>query len=450
MKTLFTKDPKFLRRQQYTMTVVLFLLAAGLTGMFCVFFMWGFEFVQKHRLDFHSIGPWCWLTTPLVFSLAVFAIQRFAPFAAGTGIPQVAFSAEHLNPNTEKTISPLLSPRTLVVKIVALLAIVWVGASTGREGPTVHIAACIFLLVLASFRRWFGWKFDLRSAVVAGGAAGLAAAFNTPLAGVTFAIEELTPDYFSSIKDFVLMAIIVAAVVAKSLTGEYEYFGLLPQPPSVPIGAILLIGCLCGLAGAFFSSAVLCGKKIKAHCDLHPYLRWAWPALLALGILVIALFAGTRVLGPGNEAAKNLLDGQFGSWTLVFPFAKAATTLLTYWSGAAGGIFAPCLSLGSAVGANVGHWMSAPVSSCALIGMAAFLAGVIQAPMTAFVIIFEMTGHHQMLLPIMIASLISVMTARIVGGQHLYKMLAKDYLVLLKGPDSLMPVPHKSATEEKS
>lgn len=432
MKTFFTRETGFIRKRHYTIIVVLFLSAAALTGMCCVFFMWGFDFVQRHRLDFQSAGPWCWLTTPLVFSSAVFIIQRFAPFAAGTGIPQVAFAAEHLNQNTENRISPLVSPRTLIVKVFALLAIVWVGASTGREGPTVHIATCIFLLVVSVFRRWFGLKVDLRSAVVAGGAAGLASAFNTPLAGVTFAIEELTPDFFSSIKDFVLLAIIVAAVIAKTFTGEYAYFGQLPQPESVPLGAILLIGVVCGLLGALFSSAILSGRKLQNLYASHFRIRWLWPIALSLGLLLIALVFGTKVLGPGNEAAKQLLDGEVGNWTRAFPYAKMASTLFTYWSGAAGGIFAPCLSIGSGIGANIAHWMNAPLASCALIGMAAFLAGTIQAPMTSFVIVFEMTGHHQMLLPIMLASLIAVMTARIAGGQHLYKTLAKNYLPLLE------------------
>ncbi len=102
-------------------------------------------------------------------------------------------------------------------------------------------------------------------------------------------------------------------------------------------------------------------------------------------------------------------------------------TLLTYWSGIAGGIFAPCLSMGAGLGADIGSWLGSPVATCAMIGMAAFLAGAIQAPMTSFVIIFEMTGHHQMLLPVMLASLIAVFTARIFGAKHLYQTLAASY-----------------------
>ena len=104
---------------------------------------------------------------------------------------------------------------------------------------------------------------------------------------------------------------------------------------------------------------------------------------------------------------------------------------MTYWSGIAGGIFAPCLSIGASLGADVGHWLGIPVATCAMIGMAAFLSGTIQAPITSFVIIFEMTGQHQMLVPIMLASLTAFMVARLLGAKHLYASLSLSYQYLL-------------------
>src|SRR5689334_22197325 len=107
-------------------TVVAYLSAAAITGVACVYFMWSFEFVLRHRLDFRSVGAWAWITTPLFFLLAVELIHRAAPYAAGTGIPQAIFAAQHLNKNNEKELLPLLSPLTLVVKIVALFLGIWV------------------------------------------------------------------------------------------------------------------------------------------------------------------------------------------------------------------------------------------------------------------------------------------------------------------------------------
>jgi len=417
-------------RNHQAVTLCAFIMAGFLTGVCCVLFMRGFEFVLKNRLDFQSAGAWCWLFSPLLFLLSVEMVRRIAPCAAGTGIPQAIFAARHLGIANEEALAPLVSPATLAVKVVSLLIGIWAGASTGREGPTVHVATCVFIMILWPFRRWAGVSVDPRSAVIAGGAAGLAAAFNTPLAGVTFAIEELTTDYFSNIKDLVLLAIIVAAVAAKLLTGEYAYFGKLLEPPVVPLTATFVIGLVGGLLGAFFSSAILHGQKIISRFN-SPLSRYGIPVALSLGVLVIASFVGLNVLGPGNEVAKTLIFGQFGPWAILFPLAKIGTTLFTYLSGIAGGIFAPCLSIGAAMGADVGRCLNVSTASCAMIGMAAFLSGTIQAPITSFVIIFEMTGHHQMLLPIMLSSLLAFMVARVLGAKHFYQALATNYNYLL-------------------
>lgn len=415
---------------RYGATLFAVLTAAAITGGACVLFMRAFDAVLSHRLDSRSIGLWCWLTTPAVFLLSVQLIRRLAPCADGSGIPQAIFAAKHMTASNETRLFPLTSIATMLVKVLAVLLGLWVGASTGREGPTVHVAACAYMSILLLFKRVTGVSFDLRSAVIAGGAAGLAAAFNTPLAGVTFAIEELSGDYFTNIKDYVLMAIIVAAIAAKALTGEYTYFGRLADPPSLTLFTVLLIGLAGGLFGAFFSTALVEGRRWVVSLGNGPS-SYVAPVVLSWGVLALAALAGPNVLGPGNQAAQELVRGAGGPWVAYFPFAKLGSTLMTYWSGIAGGIFAPSLSIGSALGAGIGYLTQSPVSSCALIGMAAFLSGAIQAPITAFVIIFEMTGHHEMLLPVMLVSLLSFMTARVLGARHLYHALSDQYKYLL-------------------
>ena len=431
MLSRLQKFSSAIRQHRYGITLIAFLAAGAVTGVGCVWFMWAFEFVLRHRLDFGRIGPWCFITTPVLFLTAVELIRRFAPQADGAGIPQVVFASKHLNAATEKGLAPLVQMRTLAVKVLALLIGLWAGASTGREGPTVHVAACLFFSAMVLFRRWFGLNFDLRSAVVAGGAAGLAAAFNAPLAGVTFAIEELSSDYFSTIKDYVLMAIIFASLAAIALTGDTTYFGTLTDPAPLPLFFILGIGIIGGFLGSFFSTALVRGNKLFARLRLSPYGALV-PILLSLVLLVMLFIGGVEMLGPGNHVAQELVRGELRGDMAAFPFTKMAATLVTYWSGIAGGIFAPCLSIGSSLGAALGHWMGLSVASCALVGMAAFLSGTIQAPMTAFVIIFEMTGgHHQMLIPIMLASLIAFLIARLLKSQHLYQALAANYEFML-------------------
>lgn len=433
MLPMMRRMSDYLREHTYAPKFFLFIAAAVLTGLCCVWFMRGFEIVLRHRLDFNSIGAWAWIATPLGFLAAVEIIRRLAPYAAGTGIPQAIFVAAHGDPANEGKIAPLFSVRTIAVKVLTLYLAIWVGASTGREGPTVHVSICVFIGTLIVLGRLLDIRFDRRSAAIAGGAAGLAAAFNTPLAGVTFAIEELTNEYFSSIKDFVLLAIIIAGLTAKHMIGEYAYFGQLLAPPVVSLRAVVLIGIVGGLAGAAFSTLLLKGTKVVKGLGSSKA-RYGMPVLLGGCVVAIATLSGTRVLGPGNLVAQELLNGQFGAWNLGFPLAKMAATLCTYWSGIAGGIFAPSLSIGASLGADIGQLFHDPVSTCALLGMAAFLSATIQAPITSFMIIFEMTGHHQMVLPLMLSALMGFLVARMAGAKQFYKTLSLQYAPLIETP----------------
>ncbi len=412
---------------RYGLSLGIYLTAAALTGIACVLFMRAFEFVYLHRLDAERIGPWVWLTTPVLFIIAIELIRRVAPAADGAGIPQVIFASKSLSDPNFKQLGPLVSFRTMSVKIAALLIGLWAGASTGREGPTVHIAACLFFGTALLLHRLFRLQFNMSSSVVSGGAAGLAAAFNTPLAGVTFAIEELTSEHFGSMKDTVLIAIIVAGIAAKTLTGEYIYFGRLHDAVSVSVVMMIGVGAVGGLGGMLFSTLLIEGRRRVLAVQKNG-LRYLLIALLAAGVLCVAAVSGMKgIMGPGNIAAQGFLRGHAETAPGAFAVFKMAATLFTYWSGIAGGIFAPCLSMGSALGAWVATWSNGPIGACALMGMAAFLSGAIQAPITSFVIIFEMTNQHQMILPIMLASWIGYMVARLFRAKHLYQTLAGFY-----------------------
>jgi len=419
---------KQIRSHPYGATLAIYLFAAVITGAVCVAFAQGFDFCLAHRIDFASFGKWTWLITPIAITGAVFLIRTKAPFAAGTGIPQAIFCAEYLEEKNERTLFPLFSFQTLIIKIIALYIGIGVGASTGREGPTVHVAICIFMAVLLICRKRLGISVNLRAGAVAGAAAGLAAAFNTPLAGVTFAVEELSQHRFPGMKDYVLMAIIAAGLMARSLTGEYAYFGLLPNPPSVSLRLVLGIGLGIGLCGALFGK-ILLDVSQRLRTSNIPW--WAISLSMGTALLGSAVIGGLQVLGPGNHVAQTLLEGTIPGKLILFSLFKILSTWFTYWSGIAGGIFAPCLSIGASLGSSMGSFFGDPTTSCALLGMAAFLSGCIQAPMTSFVIIFEMTGHHDMLLPLMLVSCVAFMASRLIGISSLYQSLAEQYKTLI-------------------
>lgn len=416
-------------RHRYGAVLWAFLGAAAVTGIGCVFFAGAFDEVLSRQLDVRLLGAWTYLTTPLLILISVELVRRWGPYADGAGVPQAIFAISHMDADNEKRLLPLVSLRTMAVKAASLLLAVWAGASTGREGPTVHVAACLFVACLMLVRRWTGISFDMRSAVIAGGAAGLAAAFNTPLAGVTFAIEELVEDNFAPIKEYVLTGIIVAALAAKWMTGEYGYFGKFPEPLPVPWHTAAVVGGAAGALGILFSELLMHGRRLLALFRGRNA-AWLRPVLLGALLVAVAAATGPHVMGPGNMAAQQILQGGQSPDT-AFPFAKLLATLLTYWSGVAGGVFAPCLSIGATLGAQLAGWLHQPVAACALIGMVAFLTGTIQAPMTAFVIIFEMTGDHQMLLPLMLAALTSFMLAKVLGARKLYHVLSENYRGLL-------------------
>lgn len=424
-----------LAAHRYGTTFAAYVVSAFITGVACVAFMKAFAFADAHRLSYAHIGLWSFLAIPLLFSLAVLLVKNFAPYAAGSGIPQAIYIVRNgRDAQAAPIVAAMASPLTLAIKTLSILIAVLGGASVGREGPTVQIAFCMMFMCLTLISRFVPIHAKPRPMALAGGAAGLAAAFNTPLAGVTFAIEELSGGYFENIKDYVLTAIIVAALAAKVLTGEYVYFGRLPVPPDISISTLILISVPAGLAGLAFSKTILLGAKVQESIN-SKWLKLLFPAACALSVAGLAFIAGPFVQGPGNGEAQQYLNFASSVEPDTFFLAKFAATVITYWSGVAGGLFAPSLSIGSAIGAEMAKLLNAPIGTCALIGMSAFLSGAILAPMTSFVIIFELTGHHGMLLPIMLASLIAYLVVRSLGGRSLYAELSLRYNV----PRSVVP-----------
>ncbi len=276
------------------------------------------------------------LVTPLGFVLIALITRLIAPEAAGSGIPQVIAAAH----DPIRAGRLLISVKAATLKCLFTVAALLCGASVGREGPTVQISAAI----LSWYHRLF--RVPLRSSVIiAGGAAGVAAAFNTPLAGVTFAIEELADAYEQRVALLVMTTILIAGMVSLGLSGDYVYFGAVGE--SLPVGAVLRIapvaGVLGGVTGGLFARAML--NIGPARDRWLPFLRnrpvvWAF----CCGMLVAVVGVATGLTwGTGYSAARAIIDGTNAPYW--FGPAKFATTLATSSSGLPGGIFAPSLLL---------------------------------------------------------------------------------------------------------
>jgi H+/Cl- antiporter ClcA len=379
---------------------------------------------QATRL-FHLImvTPWMALAlTPLGFMLSTWLAVRFFPGSEGSGIPQV-IAARAMG---ESARARVLSLRLTFGKILLTLFGMACGASIGREGPTVQIGAAI-MLQAGRLGRMVGE----RGLILAGSAAGVAAAFNTPLAGIVFAIEEMGRAFEQRNAGLVLIAVILAGLASLGLVGNYDYFGSNHSMLIVTIDwlAVPVCGIVGGLGGALFARLMLkLGARLR-RATAHG-LR---PALLAAGcagaiVAVCGLLSKGATYGTGYEAARLAAEGAPLAWS--FAPLKFIATLASSLSGIPGGFFAPTLSIGAGLGSMIAVLLHvhAP-GAIVLLGMTAYFAGVVQAPITSAVIIAEMSNESAMRLPLLLTALIGYGVSRLFQRESLYHVMARNFLV---------------------
>ena len=376
-----------------------------------------------------AISPYLPLVvTPLGLALVVFVTRKFFPGSQGSGIPQTIAS---LDPKESSAIRErLLSLRVTAGKVMLTVFGLLCGASVGREGPTVQIGASIMhsLGNLARFP-----KHDVeKGLILAGAAAGVAAAFNTPLAGIVFAIEEMSRSFEEHNSSTILMTVIIAGVTSLALLGNYSYFGHTSE--TLAFGkqwdVVIVCGILAGsLGGAFSRFLIEINKGLAGRMGMWMRTR---PIALAAGcgllLALIGLASGNSSYGSGYSEAKTLLDGE-----AVLPEAygllKMMATAVSYVSGIPGGVMAPTLSAGAGFGANIAHFFTnVPAGATVILGMVAYFAGVTQAPITAFVIVMEMTDNHEMLLPLMAAAFIANLCSRLICPTPLFHTMAQNFI----------------------
>ncbi|HAT33623.1 MAG TPA: chloride channel protein [Janthinobacterium sp.] len=366
------------------------------------------------------------LVLPAGMALLVFLGQRYAPGSQGSGIPQTIAAIDTMDGDKK---GHFLSPRIALGKIFLTLGGLAIGASIGREGPTVQIGASIMHAFYG--RGPFRGAAMRRILILAGGAAGIAAAFNTPLAGIMFAIEELSKKHAFKANSSTLVTVIVSGLISLAVLGNYTYFGSSGASLAWPlgVGAVLLCGVVGGAAGGAFSR-MLIGVSFHLPPRLAGLLarrRLVFAALCGLLIAIIGMQTGGLVFGTGYEATRLTLEGS-GALPWYFGPAKLAATLLSSASGIAGGIFAPSLAVGAGLGDNIATlWPGlANHGAIMLLVMAAYLSGVTRAPATSFIIMLEMTNDHQMLLPLMSASVIASAVSKLICPTALYQKLAEN------------------------
>lgn len=362
------------------------------------------------------------IITPLGFGFCAFMAMRFFPNAQGSGIPQ-AIAARHLTDDDDR--ARLLSLKMVTGKILLTIVGLFCGASIGREGPTVQVGASLMLQAA----RW-GKMAHARGLIMAGSAAGIAAAFNTPLAGIVFAIEEMGRSYESRANGLVLTAVILSGLAAIGLVGNYTYFG---ESAGASTGfsdwlLVIMCGVGGGAFGAGFSAAALkASRRIRRWAISKPLHRMILLAVICgFAVALIGILSGGMTFGTGYEQARGAVEGNALPW--YYFLEKLLAGFLSMVSGIPGGIFAPSLSVGAGFGSAVGQLLGSNIGLAAILGMAGYFAGVVQAPMTAFVIILEMTGSHNSVIALMCTAMLGYGTARMISHEPLYHALSRVFI----------------------
>jgi H+/Cl- antiporter ClcA len=407
---------------------LVFWIGATLVSVIAIGFATGADLAMRAFQWALDGRPWlAFAIAPAGLAVSLLLTRHVFPGAQGSGIPQV-IAALHMT--DQAVVARVLSLRIAVGKVLLTLLGLASGASLGREGPTVQVGASIMYAVGKRLRLP---RAELqRALVLAGGAAGIAAAFNTPLAGVVFAIEELSHSFEARTSGVVFTAVIIAGVTTLGLMGNYTYFG--HTSAELEFGprwaAVALCGVVGGLAGGLFSSALLMfARGLPGRTGLflarHPVL---FAALCGLAIAGCGWLSDGSTYGTGYAQARGIVEGHS---TLPASYAalKLVANVVSYISGIPGGIFAPAL----AVGAGLGEWLSHIVPSATsgavvLLGMVAYFSGVVQAPITATVIVMEMTDNQRMTIPLMAAAFLAFGVSRLVCRRPIYTALARRFV----------------------
>lgn len=354
-------------------------------------------------------------------AIAVWLVSRFCPEASGSGIPHL--KSVLLGEND------LRWRRLLPIKFVAGVAAIGGGMALGREGPTIQMGGASGLAVAETLRVKRG-EGERKALISAGAGAGLAAAFNAPLAGVVFVVEELQGNFTPVIFVAAFLASVSADIVARVLLGSMPVIELhhIAPPGNSVLPAAAVLGLLAGVGGIAFNRCLLAGLDLRAHFQKLP--GWATGALVGAAIgLIGGFFPG--VVGSGNQLVELAVTGQLLARTLVLLLlARFALTMVSYGSGAAGGIFAPLLVLGSIGGLGVGQlahavmpeWIPHP-EVFAILGMGALFTSIVRAPLTGIVLMVELTGEYQFMLPLLVSCLIAYGVAEALGSKPIYDAL---------------------------
>ena len=367
--------------------------------------------------------PWSnFIIAPLGLSLTAWITFRFFPGSERSGIPQVKTALEikvHLE-ERDRLISLKIGIGKMFLPIMGLLS----GASVGFGGPAIHVGASLMSSLGKAVK--FPPHYMERGLILAGSAAGFAAMFSAPLAGIIFAVEEMGRALEEKISSLVLIAIVLSGTIAHALLNQYIFFH--DQSYLISYDRSWIAVPLCGIVGGF-CGGVFSKIVIRGGCYLNKTRFSIVTIAFVCGIVISILgyFSNGDTFGTGYSQAKAILTNS-AVMDPFFPIFKMLASCATFFSGIPSGIFVPSLATGAGIGVNLAHWFPvAPASAMVLLTMTAYFSGMLQSPLTAFVIVMEMTGSHELLIPLMATSFFATGTSKLINSLPLYRALCNSY-----------------------
>jgi H+/Cl- antiporter ClcA len=431
-----------------------FWIASIITGLAAVLYTKLFVAAEDVTTFVFTHHAWMlFILSPVCFVLAWWLVQRFSPYARGSGIPQVMAAIQISSPKTTKVIDKLLGFRIIVVKVLSSLVMAVGGGAIGREGPTIQIATSVYKIVYQLLPKWWP-KIAKKNMMVTGAAAGLAAAFNTPLGGIVFAIEELTKTHFSYYKTAIFSSVIIAGLSAQALLGPYLYLGY-PKVDNLSgyiFFGVALVAIISGLCGSGMSKLVLFIFKFKSRFKFTWH-HIVYVIICALILVSLAFFVNKEVLGSGKDIMQKTLftSNKYVSW--YTPLLRIGGTLVSFTTGAAGGIFAPALGAGASVGSLVASWFNVSDTNANMLilaGMVGFLTGVTRSPFTSVILVLEMTDRHNVIFHLILAGMIASLISILIDKHSLYDHLKVQYIKELNEINSTNEVNEPNLSDTNS
>lgn len=409
-------------------------ISAVLTALIAVGYAWLFNWMGDRNAELLAFDRrLIFLTAPLSFLAAWWLVFRFAPLAGGSGIPQLMAAVEVATDKKRDRSGRFLNVRIILVKIASSLAMVIGGGAVGREGPTLQVAGSIYRTVHRLLPPFWP-KVSRRIMMITGGAAGLSAAFNTPLGGIVFAVEELTKTHMAQFRTAVLTAVILSGMTAQWLLGPYLMLGYPKLAPATVsfMYKILLLSAIAGITGAAFCRIVLAIDKFRRSLK-GSLLHAGFALAAAFAFATVVYLLGNVAIGSGHTLLEDHLFADDPDAGFRNVAARVLGSLTSVSAGGAGGIFAPSLASGAAIGG----WLTDALGLAdnrgqfnllVLAGMTAFLSGVTRSPFTSAILVLEMTDRHSAIFQLMYASVVGYLIAYVVDRKSYYERMKERLL----------------------